>query len=183
MTFQLPAALKLSVLQIIGEDKYSKLTENELKIAGAIAQAGIENEKGVFNIKRQAGFIAFIDKQEVANWNLPDEIYRDLFDVLSGILLALNELSPQPREVSDLIYKNKLNLYRILATHPDKHSLCVIDSELLVALQFSRMINSNVREHMSLAADFCHYLLFHDQNLSMNDLVGYDQKARDFIIK
>jgi hypothetical protein len=45
------------------------------------------------------------------------------------------------------------------------------------------MLNSGAREQMTLAADFCHYLLFHDKNLSMNDLVGYDQKARDFIIK
>lgn len=150
------------MLQIIGEEKYSKLTEHELKIAGAIAQAGIENEKGAFNTKRQAGFISFIDKQDVSKWNLPDEIYRDLFDVLSGILIGLSELSPQPREVLDLIYKNKLNLYRILATHPEKYPLCVFDSELLAALQFTRMLNSNIREHMTLASDFCQFLLFHD---------------------
>ena len=45
------------------------------------------------------------------------------------------------------------------------------------------MLNSGDSKQMTLAADFCHYLLFHDKNLSMNDLVGYDQKARDFIIK
>lgn len=46
--------------------------------------------------------------------NLPDEVYRDMFDVLSGILLALSDLSPQTKESADLLYKNKLILYRIL---------------------------------------------------------------------
>ena len=46
--------------------------------------------------------------------SLPDEIYRDMFDVLCGILLALGELQPQTKESYDLLYKNKLILYRIL---------------------------------------------------------------------
>jgi hypothetical protein len=60
------------VIQSIGEENYNKLNSDELKIACAIAQAGIENEKGVFNTKRQAGFIAFIDKQDISSMSLPD---------------------------------------------------------------------------------------------------------------
>jgi hypothetical protein len=133
-SFQLPPALKAAVVQSIGEESYSKLSTEELKIAGAIAQAGIENEKGVFSMKRQAGFIAFIDKQDIGAMTLPDEIYRDMFDVLSGILMALGDLQPQTRESYELLYKNKLILYRILYTQPDKLHLCVFDAELLTAL-------------------------------------------------
>lgn len=65
---------------------------------------------------------------------LPDEIYRDMFDVLSGILLALGDLQPQTRESFELLYKNKLILFRILYAQPDKLHLCVFDAELLTAL-------------------------------------------------
>ena len=65
-------------------------------------------------MKRQAGFIQFIEKQDLSSMGLPDEVYRDMFDVLSGILLALSDLSPQTKESADLLYKIKLILYRVL---------------------------------------------------------------------
>jgi hypothetical protein len=69
-----------------------------------------------------------------------------MFDVLSGILLALGELQPQTKESYELLYKNKLILYRILYAQPDKLPLCVFDSELISALQLSRMILSDKPE-------------------------------------
>ena len=109
------------------------MSPEELKLSGAIAQAGIENEKGIFNMKRQAGFIQFIEKQDLCRLDIPDEVYRDMFDVLSGILLALCDLVPQTKESADLLFKNKLTLYRILYMQPDKMEFCVFDSELLTA--------------------------------------------------
>jgi hypothetical protein len=69
-----------------------------------------------------------------------------MFDVLSGILLALGELQPQTKESYELLYKNKLILYRILYAQPDKLPLCVFDAELISALQLSRMILSDKPE-------------------------------------
>ena len=50
-------------------------------------------------------------------------------------------------------------------------------------MSFSRMILSENKEQRTLAIDFCSFLLFNDKNLSLGDLVGYDQKSRDFILK
>ena len=97
-------------------------------------------------MKRQAGFIAFIEKQDFSKVNLPDEAYRDLFDVVTGILVGLSDISPHTKESSELLYKNKFTLFRILYTQPKKLPLCVIDAELLTAMSFSRMILSENKE-------------------------------------
>jgi hypothetical protein len=94
-------------------------------------------------MKRQAGFIQFIEKQDLSSMGLPDEVYRDMFDVLSGILLALSDLSPQTKESADLLYKIKLILYRVLYMQPEKFHLCVFDTEFISAFQFTRMLVSD----------------------------------------
>jgi hypothetical protein len=45
------------------------------------------------------------------------------------------------------------------------------------------MILSDKPEQKQLAADFVAFLLFHDATLQLGDLVGYDQKSRDYIMK
>ena len=134
-------------------------------------------------MKRQAGFISFIEKQDMSLVNLPAEVYHDLFDVVTGILVGLADISPHTKESSELLYKNKLALFRILYLQPKKLHLCVIDTELLAAMQFSRMILSENKDQRTLAIDFCSFLLYHDKNLTLGELVGYDQKSRDYILK
>lgn len=98
-------------------------------------------------------------------------------------LVGLADISPHTKESSELLYKNKLTLFRILYLQPKKLHLCVIDTELLAAMQFARMILSENKDQRTLAIDFCSFLLYHDKNLTLGELVGYDQKSRDYILK
>ena len=70
------------------------MSPEEHKVCRAIVQAGIENDKGIFDLKRQTEFIHYIEKQDLCHLNIPDEVFRDMFDVLSGILLSLCDWIP-----------------------------------------------------------------------------------------
>jgi hypothetical protein len=84
-----------------------------------------------------------------------------MFDVLSGILLALSEVNRQTKESADLLFQNKLILYRILVQDPSKIEYCLFDQELLQALQFSKMLLSNNSVQIQLCVNFCVFLLHH----------------------
>ena len=53
----LPDALINAVNKKFGLQQIAGLDEVQLKIAGAIAQAGIENSRGTFAVQRQKAFV------------------------------------------------------------------------------------------------------------------------------
>ena len=57
----LPATLIKAIGKKYGIQEVAALDEIELKIAGAIAQAGIENSRGTFTTPRQKACISFLE--------------------------------------------------------------------------------------------------------------------------
>ena len=84
----LNSALINAVNKKFGIGQIAGLDEVQLKIAGAIAQAGIENSRGTFATQRQKAFISFIENQTVTQYDMPDKVWSDLFDVLVGVLMG-----------------------------------------------------------------------------------------------
>ena len=66
-------------------DLVQQMSDIDIKVAGAITQAGVENQRGSFNLQRQSAFVSFINKQDFNSSDIPDQVWADLYDILIGM--------------------------------------------------------------------------------------------------
>ena len=57
----IPPILMKEMTDKFGQKVVANLTDSQLKIAGAVAQAGLENEQNKFTTQRQKAFVGFLE--------------------------------------------------------------------------------------------------------------------------
>lgn len=155
----LPESLAAAVNKKYGLKETVALKEEPLRVAGAIAQAGVENSRGTFTTQRQIAFIAFIEKQDIVQYTLPDKVWNDLYDVLVGMMVGLSNTNDSSNESKKLNQQIVKLIFRTVSQEPKRLELLGVDKELLEALNLARMLTSKSDQEVDLAVNFCMLLL------------------------
>lgn len=119
----------------------------------------------------------------MADIRLPDFVLQDLFDVLSGILEACQSITNSTQEFRLVQTQIIRTVYEVLITDTTKVELLEVDKDFCESLDIPKLLKSKSEAERDLVINFSLLLLNIDKDVTMSDLVGYDQDSRDIITK
>lgn len=85
----MPKFIREAIVDKYGQKTFVKFDKKQIRLAGSIAQAEIENLNGIFTLSRQKKFADFIVNQKIGGVYVPTILIGDLFSILEGILVEM----------------------------------------------------------------------------------------------